>query len=320
LGALLVPAAASADTKTDVVITYDNITEVGGDTAHTNGGQLMTNDARLPYSINQDISHGFYLYFLQTYLDFGAGRAYSAAGKATYAPGIRDNKTFWGVRYSGFRYLDISGGMVYRYRMCCPAAVEATPVNQLPTYYHGVYAQVDYRFGPTTSFGKMFAAMANITHAEHQPDAYYYSPAGQATLNGNPDVGGVPNYNYSFRATQPLTKKLAIVAVAYDASDYYDNTPAPQYATVVQYGALQRINRAVSAQLYVSNAKFHIQGYPPIAPQGLHHAEIHFTLSYHYGAYGNARRPAVEGGTNRPQSPPRDEPTAAPASAPATHN
>lgn len=308
--ALAAPLAPALADSTDIVVTFDNTAEIGSDTFHSGGGQYMTDDQRMPFSITQDISHGFKLYFQQTYLSFGSGRAYNAKGQPTWAPGIHDNKKFWGVRYSKFRFLDISAGMIYRYRMCCPAAMTGTtPVNDLPVYYHGVYAQLDYRFGPTTSFGKMFAAMANIVHAEHQPTAYYWSPAGQATLHGNPDVGAVPNYNYAFRTTLPLSDKYAAIGIWNLGSDYYTNTPAPEYANVVQLGLLRKIDKSLSAQAYFSNAKFHIQGYPPLAPQALHHAEFHVQLTYEYGGRANARRPVVVRGTGNPQPPPHPEPS-----------
>lgn len=289
---LLIPPPVSASPNLQVpqvTFTVDDTLEASSGAPYGKGPNYVTDDIRFPFSVTEGFGNGFSVFFSQQNIDFAATGTYNAKNVFGYSLGTRDIKDSYGLRYGGFPNLVLSAGTVYRHRVCCPSSDD--PTNNLPQYYHGVFAGADYRFGPSSGLGsKWFTLSAQWVHVEHQPTAFFLNTP--SARNNSPVLGAVPNYNFGFNAVIPVDPKHGISLLGSETlgSDYYNDYPYPAYAWFTQYGFQKRVNRNVSLQAFMSNVVYHRNGYPAIAPQSAHHAEGHIQLTF---SVGGKRTPRI---------------------------
>jgi hypothetical protein len=168
-------------------------------------------------------------------------------GKPNYSGQSWDLQYDTGLRYEITRSLSISEDYVYRYRVCCPNAADAT--NSTPRIKQGPRTTLEAWFGPVTRIGQVLMIKDEATYVIHHYDLGEGLPAGTPVL-GNTWINNIEAYAYI-----PILGQRQVVPFfgVEHYTDFFDNDRVPTMTNRTQAGLIIRGTRFVSYRFYVKN-------------------------------------------------------------------
>jgi hypothetical protein len=228
----------------------------------------VTNDVRLDYGFDYQLSKKFNLFYRHKNVDFSLGRFQPGV----YTGDIQDRFDTVGIGENLGHGLAASVGYFNRTRMCC-GDPSSPGDNVLQNFYHGYFVGGTYAFGPKTAIGPPLSVDVKAMWVPRDPSKI---------IPGFSDDPAVPYVGSGFIYPASITLRIPVSNtvhtfwpfISYEkGADFMSGDPGPSYVNAVVLGVVKifphgLVFHAVLLNLEQEHLPYPLPQYPSVPLPG----------------------------------------------------